>query len=363
MVHRRSLSGLTARHTRCGALLLLLALAACGEGRREPRYPEERWSYAVSQILFAVREDAPGQALIDATRAIDQIRGGASFADLARARSEDESTRLQGGFLGFVNSHHETRFAGAIQALAVGQLAGPVRTEAGYHVLHRHDFEEGRRLEQKYYIPVQGFFVASREVQGGGIERSREEARAMASAARARIVAGEIDLETAAREYGDSEVRAGAFLGFVSPSPRTRNVYERIKDLPPGALTDVIEDGGAFGVLRRAPYYRAIVRHVLIRYAGARDTPMTVTLTREQAAARAREVLAEAAPDGRNWGDLVRRYSEDVASIPADGALGTFTNGDLPAPMEAVLLATRPGRIADQVAVAEDGVHVLWRVN
>lgn len=84
----------------------------------------------VRQILVANEADA--QALRQ------QLEAGADFAELARAHSLDESTRSQGGDLGFVPLGQGVLLPAveeAVKGLSAGQIAGPIASPYGYYIV------------------------------------------------------------------------------------------------------------------------------------------------------------------------------------------------------------------------------------
>lgn len=99
--------------------------------------PEE---VVASHIL--IRSEAPAGSPADAaarTRAeglLAQVRRGESFARLAQQHSDDAATRANGGALGTVAS---AEIPDAVEMAAIGARAGdavgPVRSEAGYHLV------------------------------------------------------------------------------------------------------------------------------------------------------------------------------------------------------------------------------------
>ncbi|MFQ5724119.1 MAG: peptidylprolyl isomerase [Terriglobia bacterium] len=70
---------------------------------------------------------------------LERLRQGDDFADLARNYSEDPDSALAGGDLGFFpeSSLTETHPAlrNAVRRLQVGKVAGPIRTQEGYHLV------------------------------------------------------------------------------------------------------------------------------------------------------------------------------------------------------------------------------------
>jgi hypothetical protein len=350
------------------AALLSLALAACGDGPdgEDPIF-ERAETYAVSHILVDRR---PGRTRTEAMEKIRTARGrvasGESFAAVARAMSEDEATAADGGFLGFVDVSKESRFAGAVQAILPGETRGPVESGAGYHLIHRHGYEEARRRERESRLVVRGFIVSSRDAPREGADRSPEEARKIAEEALERVRSGEMTLGQASQKYADRPGRPDALLEVMTRREQNRWIYDEVAKVPEGALVPhVVQGPGLYAVLARGTLLRSVVRFVLVAHHLSRppELAMKAKRTRDEAKALAEKALKEVRPDGSNWADIVTRYSDDVASAPAQGAMGLIATGMLPPELEAVLLETPPGRVASRLAESEAGFHVLWRVD
>lgn len=65
-----------------------------------------------------------------------QIEGGADFAELARANSTDTGSGANGGELGWFGPGMMVKpFEDAVVAMKPGELAGPVRTDFGWHLI------------------------------------------------------------------------------------------------------------------------------------------------------------------------------------------------------------------------------------
>jgi len=102
-------------------------------------YPQKT-VFEVSHILLTVEKEAPAEkdALIkkNAERILAEILDGASFDTMASKYSQDGSTADKGGRLG---TFSEGELLPELEKLAgtldPGEVGGPVRTSAGYHIL------------------------------------------------------------------------------------------------------------------------------------------------------------------------------------------------------------------------------------
>ncbi|MEM9742619.1 MAG: SurA N-terminal domain-containing protein [Pseudomonadota bacterium] len=97
-----------------------------------------------SHILLQINDDRSEEeafAEIEALRA--ELEGGADFASLAQARSEDPGSKLQGGSLGPVGKNiFDPDFEAALWALeSPGDLSSPVKTAFGVHLIRLEGIE------------------------------------------------------------------------------------------------------------------------------------------------------------------------------------------------------------------------------
>ena len=94
-----------------------------------------------SHILIAVKKDASdaekAKAKQKATELAEKARAKPdSFAELAKANSQDPGSAAQGGDLGsFARGAMVKPFEDAVFAAKVGDIVGPVQTDFGYHVI------------------------------------------------------------------------------------------------------------------------------------------------------------------------------------------------------------------------------------
>jgi peptidyl-prolyl cis-trans isomerase D len=105
---------------------------------------EERRSRHILLTVNDQRDAAATEAEIKSLRA--RIEAGESFADVAKAASEDPGSAPQGGELGFAGRGvFDPAFEEALFALgAPGALSEPVKSEFGYHLIQ---LEEVRQVE------------------------------------------------------------------------------------------------------------------------------------------------------------------------------------------------------------------------
>ena len=74
---------------------------------------------------------------------LTQIKGGANFADLAKANSDDPGSKAQGGDLPLIpTSSLDPAYAKAAMALSPGQTSDVVRSQFGYHIIQTEQKQE-----------------------------------------------------------------------------------------------------------------------------------------------------------------------------------------------------------------------------
>ena len=108
--------------------------------------PEKR---EVSHILTAVPPDAGADLVEQARERLVALRSridaGESFADLARAHSDDPGSAVSGGALGFIERGIMVpAFEDAAFALVPGQVSDPVKSSYGWHLIKVTSVQESR---------------------------------------------------------------------------------------------------------------------------------------------------------------------------------------------------------------------------
>lgn len=109
--------------------------------------------------LDQITSDAQAQQRINQIYA--RLRNGENFLDLARAQSDDASAP-QGGDLGWLHPGETVpAFEQAMDALAVGQISEPVRSQFGWHIIlveerrQRNVGDEFRRMQARQMLHQQ----------------------------------------------------------------------------------------------------------------------------------------------------------------------------------------------------------------
>jgi peptidyl-prolyl cis-trans isomerase SurA len=177
--------------------------------------PAGRQAVLLRHILIAVPKDAD-QTQVERARAkaeslLDRLREGADFAALAEAESDGRQA-ANGGELGWMRSNQvPSLFAEAVGQLGRGEVAGPLKSGSGYHLVQLADFKGGERAVINQ-TRVRHILVTPNELV------SDNEARIRLEQLRERISGGD-DFATLARSHSDDKGSAikGGELGWVSP--------------------------------------------------------------------------------------------------------------------------------------------------
>jgi NIMA-interacting peptidyl-prolyl cis-trans isomerase 1 len=105
---------------------------------------------------------------------------------------------------------------------------------------------------------------------------------------------------------------------------------------------------------------RITAKHVLVRYAGAKRAPATVTRTREQACLRAEEALAKL-KEGMSFAEVVSIYSEEAGAASREGTIGTVERNDVAGAFADAAFELKTGEVSE-VVETNFGFHVILRV-
>ena len=191
----------------------------------------------LAQILIAVPEGATpqqtNQAMTLAQTVATQARNDADFAALARTHSAG-AERQAGGAMGLrAADRYPVLFLNATRTLAVGGVAGPVRSPAGFHVL--------KVLEKRIAglpEPVITETAVRHILLRSTANMNEAQAIARLAAARERIEKGQADFAALAKEMShDASAKDGGNLGWVAPGMFVPEFEEVMNELRPQQLS------------------------------------------------------------------------------------------------------------------------------
>lgn len=104
---------------------------------------------------------------------------------------------------------------------------------------------------------------------------------------------------------------------------------------------------------------RITVRHVLVKYAGAKKAAETITRSREEACLRALEAR-EKLEQGASFAEVVGAYSEEPGAATREGSLGAIERTDVVPPFADAAFELGRGDVS-HVVETDYGFHVILR--
>lgn len=101
------------------------------------------------------------------------------------------------------------------------------------------------------------------------------------------------------------------------------------------------------------------VRHVLVKYQGAKNAPETITRTREEACLRAMEARDKMLA-GADFDDVVKTYSDEAGAADRRGVVGVLERREMAPPFADAAMELTVGQMSD-VVETEFGFHLILR--
>ena len=192
----------------------------------------------LSQILVSVPENAtPPQVAAfqaKAQSAADSARAGADFATLVNQYSDIQSGN-NGGQIGLRSAdRYPSLFIDATQRLAVGGIAGPIRSGAGFHVL---------KLIERKQVDAAAVNVTQTHARHILLRLTPQLTEALAQAKLAdykrRVVSGQSDFAQLARDNSeDASAKDGGDLGWASPGMFVPEFEQAMNGLAPNQISE-----------------------------------------------------------------------------------------------------------------------------
>jgi peptidyl-prolyl cis-trans isomerase SurA len=166
---------------------------------------------------------------------VARARAGEDFGTLAREFSDAPDRDKTGGQLGLRSAdRYPPLFIQATQPLRAGDIAGPVRSDAGFHVL---------KVVDKRQASLPGMTVTQSQARHILLRPSAQLSESVAKERltdfRRRILAGQADFGTLARENSqDGSAREGGDLGWASPGQFVPEFEDVMNRLAPGQISE-----------------------------------------------------------------------------------------------------------------------------
>ena len=171
-----------------------------------------------------------------AQRAADRVRAGEDFGKVA-AEMSDAAERTSGGQLGLRGSdRYPPLFVDAVRNQAVGSIGGPIRSPAGFHVLKLIERNQGgigsgvvTQMHARHIL----LRASPQLTEAAAIARLQDYRR--------RVLAGQADFQSLAREYSsDGSAKDGGDLGWANPGQFVPEFEEALDGMAPGDISQPV---------------------------------------------------------------------------------------------------------------------------
>ncbi|GGW80786.1 peptidylprolyl isomerase SurA [Alteromonas halophila] len=209
----------------------------------------EQAEYRLGHILIGFPPDPTDEDIASARdradKVIELLNNGSEFAKIAIASSSG-SEALEGGDMGWLNINSmPTLFAEAVQNYSEGELIGPIRSGAGFHILK---VKDTRGIEKVTVEEVNARHILIKP----SIILSEEKAKSMLSDFREQVKAEEAEFGELAREHSEDPGSAlrGGDLGWADPSNYVPAFRDALANLEPGEYSDPVRSSHGWHLIQ-----------------------------------------------------------------------------------------------------------------
>jgi peptidyl-prolyl cis-trans isomerase SurA len=206
----------------------------------------------MAMILIAVPEGASAQEVARLQARAEEVarraKAGEDFAALARQYSDANGKGEDGGVLGLRPvSGYPDLFVHALAQAQAGDVAGPVRSAAGFHIL--------KLLERKQANDLPDVTVPQTHVSQIllhiGPSQTEQVARQRLADFKRRIASGQASFEALAKQYSQDESAGdGGDMGWIVTQQLPSELGQVIDNLAPGEISDPIATPRGMALLR-----------------------------------------------------------------------------------------------------------------
>ena len=147
---------------------------------------------------------------------------------------------------------------------------------------------------------------------------------------------------------------------FVNKDNLRSSYADTLFNLPVGKVFGPYQEDGSLKLSRmiaKQPGGAVKASHILIAYTGSQAATPNTTRTKEEAKAKAEELLAQAKAAGADFAQLARENSEEPGAVYSAGDLGFFSKGGMVKPFEDFAFNNAVGTMG--VVETAFGFHVV----
>ncbi|MRG92732.1 peptidylprolyl isomerase [Polyangium spumosum] len=105
---------------------------------------------------------------------------------------------------------------------------------------------------------------------------------------------------------------------------------------------------------------KVTVRHILVKYKGAKNADASITRSREEACLRALEARDKLAKEGADFDEMVKQYSEEPGAASRGGSIGAVERADVVKPFADAAFELSVNQMSD-VVETDFGFHLIFR--
>ncbi len=210
-------------------------------------YRHKKEDVDISHILVKVGRNAP---VIDTLTALQKIKGikariekGEAFETVAKELSEDGSAKRNGGRIGFVTALFPNglyELEKAAYAAPIGKLMGPIRTDAGYHLLIVH-----QRRPAKGQVEVAHILV--RKSKTNSFQAAKEKIDSLYN-----LLQNGAKFEELAKTFSEDKKTApkGGYLGFFGINRYEKAFEKGAFAVPPGSYSKPVKTSLGWHIIK-----------------------------------------------------------------------------------------------------------------
>ncbi|MGH8491924.1 MAG: peptidylprolyl isomerase [Moraxellaceae bacterium] len=204
--------------------------------------------FRLGHILIALPDEASPQDIAvgeeKAKKALAELAAGKDFSQVAATYSSSE-TALKGGDLGWRKAAQlPTLFSGQAEKMQTGEVAGPIRTPGGFHIIKLLAKRGGDVMHVKQW-QVEHILVKSTEIL------SSEDAKQKLEDIRSKIMAGTVKFADAARINSDDpgSARQGGSLGWVAAGEMVPEFDKRMQSIALNTVSEAFQSSFGWHIL------------------------------------------------------------------------------------------------------------------